>query len=95
MDAAYVRRLCDDAPGAVMPIFAGTEMSLDKKRADELANECATLVLNWFAVNRPADGDFRFTLAVFPTLSESRLPLLELTGLELGLGDITDLPRRK
>ena len=93
LDAACVQRLGDGLPEQVMPVFAGVEMPLDKQRANQVACESAAVALNWFTANLPADGYFRFTLMLFSTLRESRLPLLELTGLELAFGDITDLSK--
>jgi hypothetical protein len=92
LDAVYVQPICDGLPEAEWPIVVGSPIAIDRERAVDIASQLAAALVNWFVVNRPNGGHFRFKVTLFSRLSERLLPLLELTDTELALSDITDLP---
>ncbi|MDO8185504.1 LysM domain-containing protein [Conexibacter sp. JD483] len=91
-DAEFGQTLGDGLPAAVVPILLGTPTELDRASAPAFVRTVAGFVVDWFKANGPGDGELRFTLTLFPTLSRSRVPLLQLTGLRLRRADVTDLP---
>jgi hypothetical protein len=55
--------------------------------------DTAKLIQHWFGDHAPQGQNayFRFDLTVFPSLTDSRLPLIRLTSLLLYRADIIDL----
>ncbi|MCA1568602.1 MAG: LysM peptidoglycan-binding domain-containing protein [Acidobacteria bacterium] len=91
LDGEYAQTIGDGLPPAVTPIFLGVPTRITLDGAATLAENAADYVVSWFA-NYPADGSFRFALTLFPTLSSSRLPLLQITQLMLARKNVSGLP---
>ncbi|CAN96288.1 hypothetical protein predicted by Glimmer/Critica [Sorangium cellulosum So ce56] len=94
LDGEYAQTIGAGLPPAVAPIFLGVPTRITLDGATTLAENAAGYVGRWFAENNPADGSFHFTLTLFPTLSSSRLPLLQMTQLSLARKDVSGLPGR-
>lgn len=91
-DGEYAQKIGDDLPSAIVPIFLGVPTKVTLDEATTLATNAADYIEQWFDDNRPPDGSFRFTLTLFPTRSNSRLPLLQMTQLTLARSDVSGLP---
>ncbi len=90
LDCSYEQVLGTGLPAAVVPVLLGSPTRIQADTAT-FAAAVSEYIVAWFGEHTPPDGTLHFTLTLFPTLSSSRLPLLQLSRLLLARSDVTDL----
>ncbi len=91
LDVEFGQTIAPGLPPAVVPIVLGSPTELTAAGAPAFVAAVAGFVVDWFSDQTPGDGSLRFTVTLFPTLSASRVPLLQLTALTLRRADVSDL----